>query len=66
MKSIIVITGLIMFTLYKDCDPLMSGSISKIDQLVPFYVADVASKVPGLTGLFLSGVFCTALRFDQN
>lgn len=63
IKLIVVLTGLILFTIYYGCDPVKAGLVEKNDQLVPFYVADMAAGIPGLTGLFISGVFCTGLRY---
>ncbi|KAF4525051.1 hypothetical protein B566_EDAN001965 [Ephemera danica] len=34
-----------------------------VDQLVPVFLLDVAGNVPGLTGLFVAGVFSAALSF---
>lgn len=55
-----------MYSKYKDCDPLSTGSIKRPDQLLPFFVMDVAGHIFGLPGLFIAGVFCAALRYDQN
>lgn len=46
---------------YRDCDPLLSGTISKIEQLVPFYVHTKLSSIPGFSGLFLTGVVSATL-----
>ncbi|XP_017769089.1 PREDICTED: sodium-coupled monocarboxylate transporter 1-like [Nicrophorus vespilloides] len=61
IKTSTVLTGLIMYAKYYDCDPITAGSIDKPDQLLPYYVMDVAAKIPGLPGLFIAGVFCAAL-----
>lgn len=54
--------GLIIFTKYEACDPVKSGKIEKLDQILPLFVMDVASKVvPGLPGLFIAGIFSAAL-----
>ncbi|XP_017772838.1 PREDICTED: sodium-coupled monocarboxylate transporter 2-like [Nicrophorus vespilloides] len=59
--SVSVLTGLIIYAKYWDCDPLSSGKIAQLDQILPYYVMDVASTIPGLSGLFLSGIFSAAL-----
>ncbi|CAH1398746.1 unnamed protein product [Nezara viridula] len=61
IKFITTFCGLIMYTKYGDCDPLVTKQIQKPGQLLPYYVMDVAADYPGLAGLFLSGVVCTAL-----
>ncbi|XP_060535414.1 sodium-coupled monocarboxylate transporter 2-like [Cylas formicarius] len=61
VKIICVFTGLLIFTRYSKCDPLASGVIDKKDQLLPYYVLDVAGHIPGLSGLFIAGIFSAAL-----
>nr|XP_045364157.1 sodium/iodide cotransporter isoform X3 [Camelus bactrianus] len=56
--------GIIMFTLYIDCDPLLAGRISAPDQYMPLLVLDIFKDLPGVPGLFLacaySGTLSTA------
>lgn len=52
-----------MYARYSQCDPISAGLVNKPDQMVPFYVMDVASAIPGLSGLFIAGIFCAALRY---
>ncbi|KAH1002847.1 hypothetical protein HUJ04_008884 [Dendroctonus ponderosae] len=60
-KSLSVFTGLIMFAKYAQCDPMLTKQVAKKDQLLPFYVLDVAGHIPGLSGLFIAGIFSAAL-----
>ncbi|KAF2894935.1 hypothetical protein ILUMI_11239, partial [Ignelater luminosus] len=60
-KFISCFSGLIMYTKYFDCDPLTAGFMKKADQILPYYVLEVAAAVPGLSGLFVAGLFSTAL-----
>ncbi|XP_013924689.1 PREDICTED: sodium/iodide cotransporter [Thamnophis sirtalis] len=56
--------GIVMFALYKDCDPLVAGYISAPDQYMPYLVLDIFESCPGVPGLFLacaySGTLSTA------
>lgn len=54
--------GLVIFASYHKCDPITRGSIYKSDQLLPYFVMEIAAFMPGLPGLFVSGVFSAALR----
>lgn len=38
-----------------------TGRIKSADQLVPLYVMDRLNAVPGLTGLFVAGIFSASL-----
>ncbi|XP_060858651.1 putative sodium-dependent multivitamin transporter isoform X2 [Metopolophium dirhodum] len=38
-----------------------SGRISSSDQLMPLYVLDTMGSIPGLTGLFIAGIFSSAM-----
>ncbi|KAF5299429.1 hypothetical protein FQA39_LY11575 [Lamprigera yunnana] len=60
-RLIICFSGLIVYTKYFDCDPLSAGYTKKPDQILPYYVLDVASEIPGISGLFVAGLFSTAL-----
>ena len=53
--------GLIIYTKYQNCDPVKSGKIEKLDQILPLFVMEVASTIPGLAGLFIAGIFSAAL-----
>lgn len=59
--SISCVTGLLIYAKYYQCDPITSKIISRPDQLLPYYVLDIASSVPGLPGLFVAGIFSAAL-----
>ncbi|KAI4470149.1 sodium-coupled monocarboxylate transporter [Holotrichia oblita] len=60
-KSYVVLTGLMMYTKYHDCDPITTKRVEKTDQMIPFFVLDIARNIPGLPGLFIAGVFCASL-----
>ncbi|XP_042205345.1 sodium-coupled monocarboxylate transporter 1-like [Homarus americanus] len=58
---LLTLTGLVLFATYEDCDPLKAGLIHSKDQILPYYVMDRFSSVPGLAGLFISCIFSGAL-----
>jgi sodium-coupled monocarboxylate transporter 8/12 len=57
-----VLIGLGIYAKYSNCDPLANHKITKHDQLLPYYVTDVAEHIPGIPGLFMAAVFSAALR----
>ncbi|XP_076635648.1 sodium-coupled monocarboxylate transporter 2 [Colletes latitarsis] len=61
IKWVSVFTGLIMYARYHKCDPISSHVIVRSDQLLPYYVLDVAEDIPGLSGLFLAGLVSAGL-----
>nr|XP_022915696.1 sodium-coupled monocarboxylate transporter 2-like [Onthophagus taurus] len=61
LVAFICICGMTMFGRYYDCDPLKSGKIKKPDQLLPYYIMDVGRNIPGLPGLFVSGILSAGL-----
>ncbi|XP_050430497.1 putative sodium-dependent multivitamin transporter [Adelges cooleyi] len=54
-------SGLAIYSKYYKCDPVKSGRIASEDQLMPLYVLDTMGNIPGLTGLFVAGIFSSAL-----
>eukprot|EP00092_Neocalanus_flemingeri_P018992 GFUD01020577.1.p1 GENE.GFUD01020577.1~~GFUD01020577.1.p1 ORF type:complete len:565 (-),score=132.36 GFUD01020577.1:115-1809(-) len=55
------LAGLCIFYRYRDCDPIMSGQIRSGDQLLPLYIVDRMSEIPGLPGLAVAGIFSGSL-----
>ncbi|XP_042240400.1 putative sodium-dependent multivitamin transporter isoform X2 [Homarus americanus] len=53
--------GLVLYAQYQTCDPIKNGRISQSDQLLPLYVVETMGMVPGLSGLFVSGIFSGSL-----
>ncbi|XP_072939942.1 putative sodium-dependent multivitamin transporter [Epargyreus clarus] len=61
LSIVTCISGVAIFAVYKDCDPLAAGSITATDQLMPYYVVDAMRVAPGLAGLFVAGIFSASL-----
>ncbi|XP_066587928.1 sodium-coupled monocarboxylate transporter 1-like [Prorops nasuta] len=61
LKWISVFTGLTMYARYSKCDPISNRMVARSDQILPYYVLDVAGDIPGLPGLFLSGLVSAGL-----
>ncbi|XP_046396600.1 sodium-coupled monocarboxylate transporter 1-like [Ischnura elegans] len=53
--------GLLIYATYYDCDRLSAKVVRASDQLMPYFVMDVAGWLSGLPGLFIAGVFSAAL-----
>lgn len=54
-------SGLAMYAYYAKCDPVKSGEITSRDQLMPTFVVDAMGQWPGLSGIFVSGIFSASL-----
>ncbi|XP_014206395.1 sodium-coupled monocarboxylate transporter 1-like [Copidosoma floridanum] len=61
LVSLSCYTGIVIFAAFHDCDPLTTKQIRKPDQLLPYFVMELSRLIPGLPGLFISGVFSAAL-----
>ncbi|RLU19285.1 hypothetical protein DMN91_007842 [Ooceraea biroi] len=59
--SLCCYTGIVIFAAFYDCDPVTTKQIRKPDQLLPYFVMELSHAIPGLPGLFVSGVFSAAL-----
>ncbi|OCT88734.1 sodium-coupled monocarboxylate transporter 1-like [Xenopus laevis] len=56
-----VLCGLILYSVYKDCDPWTSNIISAPDQLMPYLVLDILKDYPGVPGLFVACAYSGTL-----
>ncbi|XP_071398384.1 sodium-coupled monocarboxylate transporter 1 [Centroberyx affinis] len=59
--SLAVFSGLTMFSIYKNCDPLTNGDIGAPDQLLPYLVMDILAAYPGVPGLFVAAAYSGTL-----
>lgn len=54
-------SGLVIYYFYQKCDPLLSERITSRDQNMAIYVMDALGHIPGVAGLFVSGIFSASL-----
>lgn len=54
-------SGLVIYYFYQKCDPLKSGRITAPDQNMAIYIRDALGHIPGIAGLFVSGIFSASL-----
>ncbi|XP_075559663.1 sodium-coupled monocarboxylate transporter 1-like isoform X2 [Dermacentor variabilis] len=52
--------GVALTLWFRGCDPLLSGAVDRVDQIVPYYINTRLVQVPGFVGLYLAGVVCAA------
>lgn len=55
------LSGLVIYAFYAACDPIGSKMIDAPDQLFPRFVMETLGSLPGIPGLFVSGIFSGAL-----
>lgn len=55
------LTGMVLYSTYKDCDPLHAGYINGQDQLLPLYVMNFMGSLKGVPGFFVAGIFAASL-----
>lgn len=51
------LAGLVLYTYWKDCDVVSSGKIKKYDMIMPYFAKENLGHIPGLTGVFVAGIF---------
>ncbi|KAG7326510.1 hypothetical protein KOW79_009911 [Hemibagrus wyckioides] len=59
--SLAMFSGLTMYSIYKDCDPLTNKDVGSSDQLLPYLVMDILAEFPGLPGLFVAAAYSGTL-----
>ncbi|KAM9814211.1 sodium-coupled monocarboxylate transporter 1 [Neosynchiropus ocellatus] len=59
--SLAVFSGLTMFSIYKNCDPLTNDDVKSSDQLLPYLVMDILADYPGIPGLFVAAAYSGTL-----
>uniref|UniRef100_T1JCV4 Sodium-coupled monocarboxylate transporter 1 n=1 Tax=Strigamia maritima TaxID=126957 RepID=T1JCV4_STRMM len=60
-QALTLLGGLVIYAKYWNCDPLTTKMIKASDQLLPLFVIETLHLYPGLSGLFIAGLFCGSL-----
>ncbi|KAK4876939.1 hypothetical protein RN001_009445 [Aquatica leii] len=61
IRAFSTFTGIMIYTKYSKCDPILSRQVTRSDQMLPHFVMDVGGQIPGLPGMFMAGIFSGAL-----
>ncbi|KAJ6656401.1 hypothetical protein lerEdw1_003904 [Lerista edwardsae] len=56
-----VLSGLSMYSMFKDCDPWTAKKVAAPDQLMPYLVLKLWKDYPGIPGLFVAGTYSGTL-----
>lgn len=56
------ITALAAYTVFVDCDPITSKTISRDDQIFPYFMMNITENIPAVPGIYLSAIFSASLR----
>ncbi|XP_074646201.1 sodium-coupled monocarboxylate transporter 1-like [Tubulanus polymorphus] len=59
--GLLVLTGVVMYAYYYNCDPISAGIVQRGDQVLPHLVMEILRFLPGMPGVFMSCVFSAAL-----
>ncbi|KAB0798659.1 hypothetical protein PPYR_09652 [Photinus pyralis] len=54
-------SGLAIYSKYYNCDPVANHTLRHTDQIMPYYVIDSMGHIPGVSGIFISGIFSATL-----
>ncbi|KAM9095540.1 sodium-coupled monocarboxylate transporter 1-like [Sarcophilus harrisii] len=56
-----VLSGLSLYSMFRDCDPWTSHKVRAPDQLMPYLAVLILNEFPGLPGLFVSSAYSGTL-----
>uniref|UniRef100_W5LAW5 Solute carrier family 5 member 8, like n=1 Tax=Astyanax mexicanus TaxID=7994 RepID=W5LAW5_ASTMX len=59
--SLAMLSGLTMYSIYKNCDPFINNDVGSSDQLLPYLVMDILAEFPGVPGLFVAAAYSGTL-----
>uniref|UniRef100_A0A182PQR2 Uncharacterized protein n=1 Tax=Anopheles epiroticus TaxID=199890 RepID=A0A182PQR2_9DIPT len=61
VNLIFFLIGMLVYATYYRCDPLTTQLAKAKDQLLPLFVMETFAAFPGMTGVFVAGIFSAAL-----
>lgn len=61
LQCSILFSGVCIYWFYSRCDPVLTGEITSRDQIMPLFFVETMGHIPGVCGLFVSGIFSGCL-----
>lgn len=61
MVTLVSIVGLVLYSYYLECDPVLANVVSKRDAVIPLFVLQEFATYYGIPGIFISCLFSGAL-----
>ena len=55
------LAGIVMYAWFNGCDPVAAGQVYTFEQVTPYFAKIRMSKIPGLSGFFIAGIFSASL-----
>ncbi|KAL7643204.1 UNVERIFIED_CONTAM: hypothetical protein RMT77_006494 [Armadillidium vulgare] len=62
INTLVYAMGLVAYATYFGCDPLALGIIKTKEQIMPYYISDKLSFIPGIAGIFVATLIGGTLR----
>lgn len=57
------LVGMGIYATYFNCDPYKAGYIEKTDEILPFFILEHLTYIPGFLGLFMATLFNGSLWY---
>lgn len=61
--SLAWVVGMGIFATYYNCDPMITGDINRMDEILPYFIDQKLSYIPGFIGLFMATLFNGSLWY---
>ncbi|RXG58130.1 Sodium-coupled monocarboxylate transporter 2, partial [Armadillidium vulgare] len=63
LYTLVFAMGLVAYATYFGCDPMALGIIKTKEQIMPYYISDKLSFIPGIAGIFVATLIGGTLSF---
>lgn len=60
------LVGMGIYATYFNCDPYKAGYIEKTDEILPYFIMDRLTYIPGFLGLFMATLFNGSLWYVSS
>lgn len=61
LTILVSFAGIALYAYYSKCDPVAAGKLFSYDVILPYFAKERMTRFPGLTGVFVAGIFSASL-----